>query len=78
MRDRGVLRLHIVRHLPGLFVVKAFEDGFIDLFERVTAINMYEGLVLKRKDAKLDVGVRPINNHLSQVKFRRPAKNYHC
>ncbi len=58
-------------------MVKAFETEFVDLFERVTAINMYEGLVLKRKDAKLELGVRPVNNHLSQVKFRRPAKDYH-
>ena len=63
--------------LPGLFVVKAFEDGFVHLFERVTAIQIYEGLVLKKKDAKLELGVRPLNNHLTQVKFRRPAKNYH-
>ncbi len=68
--------------LPGLFVIKAFEGGtdgarFCDLFERVTAIQMYEGLVLKKRDAKLELGTRPMNNHLTQVKFRRPAKNYH-
>lgn len=62
--------------LPNLFVVKAFESGFCNLFERVTAINMYEGLVLKKKDARLELGVRPKNNYLTQVKFRRAAKNY--
>jgi hypothetical protein len=39
-------------------------------------IDMIEGLVLKRKSAKLEIGNTENNNTKSQVKFRKPTKNY--
>lgn len=68
---------YIVRATNDLFLVKAFTSHFTELFERVTEIQMYEGLVLKKHDAKLELGTTPKNNWRTQVKFRRPAKNYH-
>jgi hypothetical protein len=35
-----------------------------------------EGLVLKRKNAKLEVGTSENNNSKSQIKARKPTKNY--
>ena len=37
---------------------------------------MVEGLVLKRKNARLEIGNTELNNIKSQVKCRKPTKNY--
>jgi hypothetical protein len=37
---------------------------------------MLEGWVLKRRDAKLERGTREKNNVNSQLKCRKPTKNY--
>jgi hypothetical protein len=39
-------------------------------------IDMVEGLVLKRKSAKLEVGSTENNNTKSQIKVRKATKNY--
>lgn len=42
----------------------------------ITAVEMYEGFVLKKKHGKLDIGFRKENNMSWQVKIRKPTKNY--
>ena len=42
----------------------------------ITKIDMVEGLVLKRKNARLEIGNTELNNIKSQVKCRKPTKNY--
>jgi hypothetical protein len=37
---------------------------------------MYEGLVMKRKNAKLELGTNEMNNVKSQLKCRKATKNY--
>lgn len=49
---------------------------FTELFDELTQIDMYEGLVIKRKRAKLEIGRTEMNNHTAQVKARKKTKNY--
>jgi hypothetical protein len=42
----------------------------------ITAVEMYEGFVLKKKFGKLDIGFKKENNMSWQVKIRKPTKNY--
>lgn len=59
-----------------VYCVKSFENGFKSLFDQLTPIDMIEGLVLKRKNAKLEIGNTENNNIKSQLKARKPTKNY--
>lgn len=61
---------------PNVFRVKTYELGFSDLYDQLTKIDLVEGLVLKRKSGKLQIGNTEINNHNTQIKCRKPTKNY--
>lgn len=57
-------------------MVKSYENKFSDWFEKISKIDMIEGLVMKRKNAKLEIGNTELNNTKSQLKCRKPTKNY--
>lgn len=59
-----------------VYRVRSYYSDFKNLFDELVKIDMVEGLVLKRKNARLEVGNREDNNSKSQVKFRKPTKNY--
>jgi ATP-dependent DNA ligase len=59
-----------------VYRVKSFETGFKQIFDDLTKIDMIEGLVLKRKSAKLEIGNTENNNTKSQLKARKTTKNY--
>jgi ATP-dependent DNA ligase len=59
-----------------VYRVKSFESGFKSLYDQLTPIDMIEGLVLKRKNAKLEIGNTENNNTKSQLKARKPTKLY--
>lgn len=59
-----------------VFRVKSYETGFKQLYDELTKIDMVEGLVLKRKAAKLEIGNTENNNTKSQLKARKVTKNY--
>jgi len=59
-----------------VYRVKSFESGFKSLYDQLTPIDMIEGLVLKRKNARLEIGNTENNNTKSQLKARKPTKNY--
>jgi hypothetical protein len=59
-----------------IYRVKSYNDGFLDLFNDLIKIDMYEGLVIKKKNAKLEFGTSENNNTKSQLKIRRKTKNY--
>lgn len=63
-------------NIEDVFRVKSFRDCFTSIYNDLTKIDMYEGLVLKRADAKLENGSTQRNNTNSQMKFRKPEKNY--
>lgn len=53
-----------------------YEYGFDVLYNSIVDTDLYEGLVLKRKDAKLSYGLTERNNSDWQIKCRKPTKNY--
>ena len=59
-----------------VYRVKTYENGFKKLFNDLTPIDMIEGLVMKRKNAKLELGATELNNVKSQIKCRKATKNY--
>lgn len=52
------------------------ETGFYEKFDEIGKINMYEGFVLKQRDAGLRPPYRGGDNSISQLKVRKPTKNY--
>ncbi len=59
-----------------VYRVKSFKNSFKSLYDQLTPIDMIEGLVLKRKNARLEIGNTENNNIKSQLKARKPTKNY--
>lgn len=59
-----------------VYRVKSYRGGFKDLFDKYTPIDMIEGVVLKRANARLEVGASEQNNVKSQLKSRKATKNY--
>ena len=59
-----------------VYRVKSYENNFSMLFDKLTPIDMIEGLVLKRKNARLEMGNTELNNTKSQIKARKPTLNY--
>lgn len=59
-----------------IYRVKTYYSDFSNLYNDLTKIDMIEGLVLKRKNARLEMGATENNNHRSQIKARKPTKNY--
>jgi len=59
-----------------VFRIKSYYSDFENLYNSLVGIDMVEGLVLKRKLAKLEVGSTENNNTKSQIKVRKATKNY--
>ena len=59
-----------------VYRVKSYESEFKKIFDKLTPIDMIEGLVMKRKNAKLEIGATELNNFKSQLKCRKPTKLY--
>lgn len=59
-----------------IYRVKSYMNGFNMLYDRLTPIDMIEGLVMKRKSARLEMGNTELNNVKSQIKCRKETKNY--
>lgn len=59
-----------------IYRVKSYDKGFKDLYNKLIKIDMIEGLVCKRKTGRLELGTTENNNVKSQIKFRKPTKNY--
>lgn len=59
-----------------VYRVKSYTENFKVIFDKLTPIDMIEGLVMKRKNARLEVGTSENNNVKSQIKCRKATKNY--
>lgn len=59
-----------------VYRVKSYDSDFDELYESLVKIDMYEGLVIKRKRSKLEIGTTESNNTKSQIKCRKPTRNY--
>jgi len=62
--------------VKNVYRVKSFRGNFRNLWNDVTRTQMFEGLILKLANAKLENCIGVKNNSASQVKFRRQTKNY--
>ncbi len=67
---------YLYQFSENIFRVKTFKNNFETLFNQFIKIDMIEGIVCKRKTARLELGITENNNSKSQVKFRKPTKNY--
>ena len=67
---------YLYKITDNVYRVKSYENGFKDLFDKLTPIDMIEGLVMKRKNARLEIGTSELNNVKSQLKCRKATKNY--
>jgi hypothetical protein len=59
-----------------IWMVKTFYNDFEKVWDELVKIDMYEGLVMKRKSGKLEIGNREKNNTKTQLKCRKSCKNY--
>ena len=59
-----------------IYRVKSYTSNFLDLYNDLVEIDMIEGLVMKRRSARLEAGTSELNNVKSQIKCRKPTKNY--
>lgn len=59
-----------------IHLVKAIKGGASEIWEAVKDINIFEGVVLKKCDGKLELGRRENNTSGSQIKIRKATKNY--
>jgi hypothetical protein len=59
-----------------VYRVKSYQNQFNMLYDTLTPIDLIEGLVLKRKTARLEIGNTELNNVKSQIKCRKPTLNY--
>ena len=59
-----------------IFKVINYYKDYAKLYDEMIKTDMIEGLVLKRKNARLEPGRSEINNEKSMIKFRKPTKNY--
>jgi ATP-dependent DNA ligase len=59
-----------------IYRVKSYDNNFKTIFDKLTPIDMIEGLVMKRRTARLELGTTENNNIKSQLKCRKATKNY--
>ena len=57
-----------------IYRVKTYETGFDKLYNKYSKIDMIEGLVLKRKTGKLEIGTEPCKSKM--VKFRKKCNHF--
>jgi len=59
-----------------IFKAPSYSRNFSELYKSIVDTDLYEGLVLKRKESKLSLGFSEKNNSDWQIKCRKPTKNY--
>jgi len=60
----------------GIYKAPAYGGGFDILYEELYETELYEGLVLKKKNSKLTYGFQEKNNTEWQIKCRKETKLY--
>lgn len=67
---------YLFKVTENVYRVKSYTVDFKNIFDKLTPIDMLEGLVMKRKNARLELGTSENNNTRSQLKCRKATKNY--
>jgi ATP-dependent DNA ligase len=62
--------------VPDIYKVANYTDDFKNIFDNITKVDVVEGLVLKRKNGKLEMMTREQNNVGWSIKSRKPTLNY--
>jgi hypothetical protein len=72
----GSEKEYLFKVTENVYRVKSYVGDFKSLYDKLTPIDMIEGLVMKRKNARLELGTSENNNTKSQLKCRKATKNY--
>ncbi len=67
---------YLYGYSDNVYCVKSYYNGFEQKFNELIKIDVIEGLVCKRKSARLELGTTLTNNTKSQIKFRKKCKSY--
>ncbi len=67
---------YLYKITENIYRVKSYLTGFKQFYDKYTPIDMIEGVVMKRKSARLELGTSENNNIKSQLKCRKATKNY--
>ena len=59
-----------------VYKAPTYHVAFQKLYKSIVDTDVYEGLVIKRKSAKLTLGLTEKNNNSWQIKCRKPTLNY--
>jgi hypothetical protein len=59
-----------------IYRVKSYENNFNMIYDKFVQVDMLEGLVLKRKNARLETSGSELNNTKMAIKCRKPTLNY--
>jgi ATP-dependent DNA ligase len=63
-------------NLNRVYKAPTYIGKFAELYQQIVKTDLYEGLVLKKKDSKLEFGLQELNNHSWQIKCRKQTLNY--
>ncbi|GEP94482.1 DNA ligase-like domain-containing protein [Chitinophaga cymbidii] len=66
----------IATQVENVFMAPAYLDNYSELYNEIIQTDLYEGLILKKANAKLEPGFRERNNQSWQIKARKPTLNY--
>ena len=74
-------KLEMYKHLcmtdlAGIYKCPTYLNNFRNLYDDLVKVDVYEGLVLKKLEAKLQYGFQELNNHEWQIKCRKETKIY--
>jgi ATP-dependent DNA ligase len=67
---------YLYKNSDNIYRVKTYTEDFYTKFIELIKIDMIEGFVFKRKNAPLEAGWNEMNNVKSQIKARKPTRNY--
>ena len=77
----GTKGMEIYNHLcctefDHIYKAPTYLNSFEWLYHDISKTDLYEGLVLKKKESKLSFGFQKLNNHEWQIKCRKETKIY--
>lgn len=63
-------------NIENIYKAPTYTAGFTKLYNKIVEVDLYEGLVLKKAQSKLNFGFNELNNNDWQIKCRKPTKIY--
>ncbi len=79
VKEHGNLEIYnhlCLTNLNGIYKAPSYLNNFQALYNDLVKVDVYEGLVLKKKESKLTYGFQELNNHEWQIKARKATKIY--